>query len=205
MQDPAFEWDLALLPESCLAYLNRQPQDFLGTRTPVPIGHVLNSVFELVGAGDLALGDVRRVYHFEGSSSMDALTKLLKCYKGSRPITIPLQRSKLLPLLQFWEEGSAILAKPPMTRIYGVLFPAAVKESWGVVWQTSEAIMLAGSKGFLEREGGKTVAETILSRVYGICQKFLADPQWVSRRARSEGLVRFCHKLLLAGDARREM
>jgi dihydroorotate dehydrogenase len=198
MADSAFEWDFALLPDSSLAYLSRQKQNALGARAPVVVGHALRSVFELVGSQGLGLKDVRHVYHFEGNSSRAALSQLLK---ACHPIPIPLWRSKLLPLLQFWEEGSAILAKPPLTRIYGALSSKELKSKWGVVWTTSEPIMLAASRRFLERAGGEAVASAVRRKVEESRQGILANPERAARRARSEGFLRFCRKLLLTNDA----
>ncbi|MHC4090936.1 MAG: beta/alpha barrel domain-containing protein [Planctomycetota bacterium] len=188
-----FGWDLALLPRSCFDFLLRQEADTLGGRTPREIGKAFQSVYELVGVSTSGLDAVGNLFHFGGNSSRHALGQLLK---HCRPRATEVIGKQVLPLLTFWEEGAAILAKPPLSRLYRMFCKDSLQSVWQTLWSNKEDVLLVGSADFLEQPENKQRALAVLQELAARREGLLEDPSRWARRVRMEGFARDCIRLL---------
>jgi dihydroorotate dehydrogenase len=191
IRNDGFMYDLAIIPESGVRTL--LDLEGLGERAPGTIAAIARSVFELVGKSPMELNEVQWVNHFKGSSSRVGLQKLLvSCH----PKLQELDGSHVLPLLRCWSDRHAILAKPPLTSLYGLFTQKDVREAWGTIWEEEEPIILVASQRFLSSKSGVILANAIAARINDVRAQVLSDRDRSARRARSEGFLDHCARLI---------
>jgi dihydroorotate dehydrogenase len=197
--DAKFEWDLGILPASALEYLGRQNKSLTGERAPVDFGEVGRSRFELVGDSQLNIQNVEKVYHFGGNSSRWALGELLRAaqQKAAHPEIVEIAGSELFSLLSTWEPRSAILAKPPLSMLYGKLCHSEIRGRWGPFWSVEEPLRLVGSRRFAGDERARNVAATVATRIHADAKVLLDAPDRLLRYTRGEGLLEYFAQLLV--------
>jgi dihydroorotate dehydrogenase len=191
-----FNYDLAIMPRSVLNYINKQPQETLGLKLPIEIGVVAHSITELVGDQSLKVDEVKEIYHFNGVTSRDAMSHLLKIMK---PDTFELSGPDLLPLFRFWKPTSAILAKPPLSRIYPYLGHKELPEKWGLFWSTAEDLVLIASSELMNTEDGPKTAQRVLFSLTRIREHILQNPDQAVTDCINGGFLSYFAKLL-GGD-----
>jgi len=199
LKDPNFMYDFAIVPESTFRNITRQRSLIPENNRPVEIGHIADSIFELVCHTPKDLLKINFVYHFGGTTSRYALGELLKVHKMETEEISDLIRPKLLPLLRFWQEGSAILAKPPLSRIYGMLGRGDMQRNWGPIWKTTEKLVLVLPKwrkdipeGERERLGRAVLRWIELER-----RQVLQSLEGAALELRSLGFLEHCANLLI--------
>lgn len=193
LKDSEFDWDLGLLPRSAIDFLLRQRPELLGPRIPREIGTVARSVYELVGVEGRDLSSIACLYHFGGGSSRKALGQLLrKC----RPRTTEIIGKQVLPLLAFWNVDAAILAKPPLSRLYALFCTPSLRDQWGTLWSCEEPLQLVASERFLENDHNQQAARAVLRQLITHRQTVANEAERWGRRLRMEGFVRDCIRLL---------
>jgi len=185
------EYDLAILPISAITYLQRH-LDEKNILYPTIIDSVANSFIELVGPQD-DISRVDVVFHFGGNSSHFARNELIKI---RHPEFRSISWEKLVPVLKTWPINTAILAKPPLTRFYGLLGYRDEEASWKRIWHTSEKIYLAASNRFMKEPKGKIFADEIYRKINKVRIEYLANPDKAIRRAKWFGFVDYCSKLM---------
>jgi dihydroorotate dehydrogenase len=182
----AIEYDLAVIPESSLRIADNDGRLPGTSRQPIRVGVAARSRYELVGRAPRSINDLQFVYHFGGTSSRHALAALLTAVHPE-PITI--SGGKLLPLLRFWPDDGAILAKPPLSRVYGMLARDDIKASWSPLWTTDEALVLVASREFVDRGGGMAVARALLRLLESERAAALATPERAAREILNAGFL----------------
>jgi dihydroorotate dehydrogenase len=158
MKDPFFMYDFVILPQSAINNITNHPPHGAEHLIPVPISSIGRSTWEI--AGDRQLSDeLETVYHFGGRSARIALQEFLRDHK---PDTQQIDPAKLLPSLKFWRDSFGILAKPPLSRMYGLLASKDVASRWTHHWRWSEPLVLACSTHH-HREHGKKHSDKLAS------------------------------------------
>lgn len=192
-----FDYDFAIIPRSSLAHLQKQPDSVAEKNFPKVLKTVSNSVFELVGKKGTNLKNVETVYHFGGTSSRNALSDLLIQHK---PQSLELIKSKLklLPLFQFWSDFSAILAKPPLSRIYGLLGRGDLKENWDIIWKTKEDLLLVASSRFVSEDKDSEIIKAMINNINIEKASILNNPMRRSQDLINLGFVVHCSDLLVS-------
>lgn len=185
------EYDLAIIPLSAIAYLQRHLND-KNVLYPIIINSVGNSNIELVGPQD-DINKVDVVFHFGGNSSHFAQNELIKI---RHPEFRPISWEKLVPVLKTWPMNTAILAKPPLSRFYGLLGYSTGRSSWKRIWHISEKIYLIASNRFIYEKSGKVYADEIDRKINKIRIEYLKNPNKAIRRAKWFGFVDYCSKLM---------
>lgn len=180
-------FDFAIIPEYLLDEISGA----------IKIGTVANSVYELRGQALTDIQDISTVYNFNGNSARRALSDFLESHK---PLTTEIIRPKLLPLLRFWNEGSAILAKPPLSQIYGLFLPPEMSDHWNSVWQTQEPLILIASQDLAERDADFRIAKTIMAFIEDERARIIQDSSEATREIIDSGFVNYCRKLLGATE-----
>lgn len=178
--DGKLRYDIAVVPKSVFDYMVLRGKSELLEREPIEIGAIGRSRVELVGDSRVGLEGIRTVHHFSGITGRRALENLLRsAEKKIEPY--PIDSSQLLPTLRFWHQDAGILAKPPLSRIYGLLVSAELRPHWAPLWSWDEDLILVARKGFLEDEGGAEAARFILERMKEIAKEAVEDPPRAAR------------------------
>jgi hypothetical protein len=79
---------------------------------------------ELVGEKGQILDSLSAVYHFAGTSAKGAVRALIEEQPSAEEILQEINAPQLVPLLRSWKDGHAILAKGPLSRLYGLVCPS---------------------------------------------------------------------------------
>jgi len=191
--DRSVNYGFAILQSEAIARLETElPENSSGR--PVVLGEVARSCAELVGSA-VAPKDLRVIYYFPGSSFRPLIEKCRRAAPGAE--FVPLDRSKLLvPLLSAWNHEKGIIAKPPLSRIYGRLTPAPVAEHWNPLMTHCEPLRLIASKGLSDSEAGGEVIQLVCFHLYRERQNVLDSPQNAAHTLRSFGLAAYLNELL---------
>ena len=190
------EYDFTILPESSIQFAANNGRLPGTPNEPVRIGIVGRSIFELVGRKDKDPADVDFVYHFGGTSTRHALESLLEL---ARPGSVQIGTGKLIPLLRFWPENGAILAKPPLSRLYGRLARDDVRASWGPIWNAQEPLTLVAARRFLSNDAGLHAARAVLAWMEQCRQDVVKSPEISAREILNAGFLFDVTKLLNPG------
>lgn len=151
LNDQAFQFDFAIIPEAAYAYVQSQIAEMAdGNRLNV-VCEVGRSIMELVGDKRIRLDDVTHVYNFGGTSAQNAINELKKLRTFDDEQFIRIRSTQLVPLLRSWKSGRAILAKPPLSRLYGLLVPDEVRNEWGHIWSKKDQLLLVCSSRLSQR------------------------------------------------------
>jgi len=192
-----FDYDFAIIPRSSLIYLQKQKELIPYKNFPVELGKVANSVYELVGKKDTNLEDIETIYYFGGNSSRNALGDLLKHHKY-KSLELIKSKKKLLPLFQFWDDSSAILIKPPLSRIYGLLGREDLKDNWSVIWQTQEELLLVTSKELVNKDKDCLIIKSMINNMTLERSTLLKNPLKGAYGLINFGFLNHCSDLLVS-------
>lgn len=193
LASPEFEYDFAIIPESILTYARKQSDKILPDNLPIKIGSISKSIFELVGLPSKKLSDIETIYQFGGTSSRNALDQLLAVHNTA---TLELFRPQILPLLQFWPEKAAILAKPPLSRIYGILGGPRVQEGWGPIWNTNEDLVLVAPQKGVNTSEGKKIIDSLFYRISRDRAQIAEAPESGAHQISIFGYLNYCAEYL---------
>jgi hypothetical protein len=192
-----FTWDFLIFPRSVVEHIQREGRAQLGDKYPEIIATVGTSVVEMVGDVRDKLEAVAYIKHFAGVSSLAAVDRFLETrQRGPEPMFDEVDAGTILPTLQYWRRGQAILAKHPLTRIYGLLTPREHWGNWGVLWKTTEDLVLASSVGFRKRANFTAATDWVLSKLATLRRHHLEDPQRSAHDLVTGGFLAHCARLL---------
>lgn len=194
LKDDTFQWDIGLLPASSLEYLRRNKAEMLGDRAPIQIVPVAKSVFELVGTQQ-ELTSIQRVYFFGGRSSRAALERLLR-EQGFFPDVHVLKGEELFSLLCCWQPANGILAKPPLSQLYGYCADQESSLAWRSIWSTSEDIVLVISRRFSQMECKGSALAALGKALEDERARLVESPEYALRRLKGFGYMSYLSKLL---------
>lgn len=193
LAQPEFEYDFAIIPEASLRAIQRTGEKVLGPLYPDECGQVAVSMMELVGDSTLQPEQIAAIYHFGGSSALETVKSLEKEFASPmQELTI----ADCFPLFKFWKQEHAILAKPPLSRFYGLFVPTEIAKLWGVLWQRSEPLLLVASRRTLADEAGKQAVQVVLETMEAERRAVLERTDEAVRTVVQSGFVRYCAKLL---------
>ncbi len=193
LQKREFVWDLGILPESVLKALESERKKQWADQLPIRISQVATSHLEVVGVSDRGLDGIERLYHFGGASARYAVGQVLAKH---RVLTDDLGGPGLLPLLRCWVVTDGILAKPPLSRFYGLLCKKEVAEEWKSVWECKEPLWLVARNAYLQSAPGQLAANEVAWILADLRNRFRSEPSRWAMRARGEGLLEYCGRLL---------
>ena len=196
MQNEDFHYDLAILPQSSLEFIKKHNIQFPTQNVPNREMIVSRSTYELVGKKEIDLNNIDTVYHFGGNSSQKALSLLLEHHRPQNFEKIK-SKNKLLPLLQFWNDNSAILAKPPLSRLYGLLGKEPLYESWSVFLETQEDLILVASNMFLEKYGKSDILTAVKNNIKIEMDCLISDTGIRAQDLMNLGFIGHCKDLLI--------
>lgn len=159
-------FDFAILAESHIAPLNDRGCSV------VKLANVGRSTVELMGVSDVSQDG--EVHHFSGVTSLHALAEVKTEYPNVS--TRPISRG-LLPLLRFWRDSGAVLAKPPMSRLYGTLVrQGGDSNKWRVLRNYEEPLWLVAREPVIQDVAGKHVAAMLIKTIEESRMDILAAP-----------------------------
>jgi hypothetical protein len=191
--DGSLSYGLAILHRGAVAHLREK----LGADSPgfpVELGEVGQSCAELVGSAN-TVKDLRVIYHFSGSSFQPLIEECRKAAPDAE--LVPLDASKLLvPMLSAWSNAKGIIAKPPLSRVYGRLTPESVRKSWTSLLTDCEPLVLVASKALTERPDSKEVIQAVCFGLYRERSIAIRNPQAAARTLRALGLASYLLELL---------
>lgn len=192
LTENTFNYDFMILPESAVrSFADNLPKS-VKEKTPIAIGEVGRSHWEIVGDKRYT-GRLSRVYHFGGTSARHALQEFLA---ENKPETDQIAPAKLLPSLRFWHPEYGILAKPPLSRMYGLLAENDVSKNWGQHWSWSEPLIFAASQAHIRRHG-KVVADFLYRSMVDMAKIVQNDADAAVAELFSDGFVNHCVRLVL--------
>jgi len=76
---------------------------------------------------------------------------------------VQINSTELLPTLRFWRTEAAILAKPPISRLYRFLTKQDLAARWKPLWNWSEDLLLVARKGILQDAEGEAMCGHVLT------------------------------------------
>lgn len=193
LKRPNFSYDFAIIPISTFEYLIKQDAELLGDRLPVEIGQVSNSIIELVGSSESRLDQVSRVLHFGGRSARFAMPILMEEIK---PEFQQVKMPELLPMLKFWKKDNFILAKPPLSSMYGLLADDDSKKAWHSFWSTNERMILVGSRQTMKSYDGPMLARTVFSLLQEEKKEIHRNPKFAADDVLGGEFIPYAAKLL---------
>jgi dihydroorotate dehydrogenase len=182
----SLQWDLAIVPKHIVDKSKKKI---------IEIGPVARSIFELIGLGPMRLDEVEYIYYFGGStSSRHAIGELLSKHKPHHLEDITQGGYRLLPItLQFWKEKHAILAKPPLSRIFGFFCQSDINEKWECVWETEEPLLLVISSLFNDKGNDSLkTARAILHFIEKEREKIIRNPDPSISHLKQWGFINYC-------------
>jgi len=188
------QWDLAIVPK----HIADESKKKL-----IEIAPVARSIFELVGLGPMRLDEVEYIYYFGGSaSSRHAIVELLRQHKPSHLGQLAQGGYRLLPIsLQFWKEKHAILAKPPLSRIFGLFCQRDADRPWVSCWKTQEPLLLVISSQFNDNaDDGQKIARAILNFIEKERGKIVKKPGPAISHLKQWGFINYCRAWLGCTD-----
>jgi len=161
---------------------------------PLELGPVGLSCTELVGSAK-APEDFKVIYHFPGSSFRPLIQKTRKAAPDAELVS--LDPSKLLvPMLSAWSNDKGIIAKAPLSRIYGRLTPEAVRNGWTVLLTDCESLLLVASKAMTDRAHAEHAIQAVCFGLHGERLKAIRNPEAAARTLRAFGLATYLLELL---------
>ncbi len=192
LNDSGFEYEFAIVPVSAVQASSGIAG--LGDRAPKVVGTVGRSIVELAGTATDPQ-KVEHVYHFAGNSAKRAVGEFSR---GGGHTTSELAAAKLLPVLQTWEDSAGVLAKPPLSQMYGSLRTKedVASKSWRQIWSTHEPLVLVASQAFLASADGDVIAKTVLSYIEEQRAEVLSKPRKSALELRATGFLAYCATLL---------
>lgn len=199
LRDPNFTYDLAIMPRSVFDELRRQQKDILGTRVPVELRVIGESQSALVGRKGCALENISSIYHFDGPTARSALLRLSREPSLSSPSIEVIEKSHLQALLAFWPMGSTILAKPPLSWMYGLLAPDD-GSGWEECWQSNEDLLVVASQRFVESTDEGVVSGVVAAYIEAT-QRVAADPSTAAQSCLDLQLITYLRNLLDVASA----
>lgn len=182
------EFDLAILPrrvaEAILDSLVGTPAE----KSMRIVGNVGYSKVEIVGALEPNAA-IRNLFHFSGTGSKEALKHLLP-QLSPKPILREIEspREELSPLLSFWNDRDAILARGPLTGLYALLANGETRKKWKVIHSTTDDLVLVATTRLPENADAHFSAQLLLklqSMSWGVNQ----DPVSAAREAYDLGYM----------------
>jgi dihydroorotate dehydrogenase len=192
LKEKSFTYDFMILPKSAVdSFAGHLPKE-LKAKSPIAIGEIGQSNWEIVG-DKRHTGSLSRVYHFGGNSARHALEEFLAT---SKPDTEQIAPEKLLPSLRFWHPEFGILAKPPLSRMYGLLAEDSVSKNWGRHWSWSEPLVFAASQGHIDQHG-KDAAKLLHGCMIDVVKEIQTDLDGAVTELFSNGFVSHCLRLVL--------
>ncbi len=192
-----FSYDFAVISEPALRYIQKDHEGILNGNMPQLVAAVAQSRMELVGDSETQLQDVSHVYHFGGTTSRRSVAELLKSAKPAEVEAISTR--KLAPLLRAWKTGHAILAKPPLSLLYGAICRQQVRERWSSLWHTDHPLVLVASEKVMSEENGAEISDTIARQLEIERRKILGDPVEATEQLVLDGYLEYCASLLSKG------
>lgn len=198
--DDGFHWDLAVIGESALVNIQKENREDIGDRWPIEVAEICRSRTEMVVGADIELTEVEKVYHFLGHSALTAVGELFGA-EGVDAEMDDLSGPELLPLLRCWRPAYAILAKPPLSRMYGMLCRDEVKKNWAPVWHHDEPKLLVASERFLEKNGGEELAACAAWKLFSLRGSMLQNTERWAHRACAQGVLDYCEELIKGSPA----
>jgi hypothetical protein len=189
----SISYGFAILQPSAVARLQSGlPPD--APAYPTVLGEVAKSRSELVGSAERP-DKLRLIYHFPGASFKPLIEQCTKAAPDAQ--LVPLDVSKLLlPLLSAWSDEKAIIAKPPLSRIYSRFTPAAIREKWQPILEHDEGMQLAVSNALRELPEGLQMIHTVCSTLFKQRERILLDLDHSARDLRAYGLGEYLSELL---------
>ncbi len=183
-------YDFVILPRSAIISFTQNLPHELSSKVPVEIGEVARSTWQIMG--DTTAPKINTLYHFGGNSARHALKEFLK---EKKPQPMQITPPMLLPLLKFWHSDRGILAKPPLSDIYGLFADEPVMKNWGQSWLWSEPLCLAASRQHLA-DNGESGAKEMLACMTEIVEEGRNHPAAVFNLLISTNFISHCTKLV---------
>lgn len=159
------------------------------------VGIVGQSIFEVVGSVQ-SLKDIQQLFHFTGTGSKEALKQLLpKLNPKPRFRDIEDPREELSPLLTFWEQRDAILARGPLSFLYPMLADSDTLKNWKSLFEIPDDLVLLSTS---RPEDGvdENYREALLRRLRGLSYEISTAPERAAREAIDFGYVNHVANLL---------
>ncbi len=188
-------FDFAIVPRSSLKYLETNPEAVDDKNTPIELIVVAKSVYELVGMKGMKIDTLETVYRFDGTSSRHAFDCFLQEQSPIRTALIS-SKEKLLPLFKFWHDSSAILIKPPLSQIYGMLGKPNLLDNWESCWSTEEDLVLVTSKNLLKRDENGSIRKNMINVILTEKNDLASRPDVGAKELINMGFLNYCRNLL---------
>lgn len=197
-----YHYDLAILSKS--VYVAVRKQQLPDEQVPHEILRLGSSRFELLARSDAQFEDLEEVLYFGGPSSRHALASLAREWRASgvnvrmRQIMLdtPVNASPtamaehpIHALLSHWGKTTAVLAKPPITRLYEQLCDCDLK----TLGETTEDVLLVMS-GRTHNSFPRTALDALQAKVSEV--RDALSPSDAARRCLDPGCVVYVSRLL---------
>jgi hypothetical protein len=138
------------------------------------------------------------LFHFSGTGSSEALKELLPQIlpQMDRPPTMRIIEDighELSPILVFWDDSDAILARGPLTNFYKLLLDRDAQAKWRVMWNVDDDLVLVSTSRF---NATTEQLESLLKDAERISRELHADPSAGARQAYQLGYLNHIANLL---------
>lgn len=172
-------YDFTILTRSAYDCLLLGLSRDLAGRIPHEVGVVGHSRVEIVGIlPDLMA--VTSVFHFDGATGRRAFEQFVRARNKSVANEV-IDNSQVLATLRYFGEHEAILAKPPLTRLYKLLVPQHIAERWRVIWDWTEDLLLVGRGDLLDTDVGKRIGAHLLATMQSEALRIKKQPAEAAR------------------------